>query len=193
MKTGAGTQIKGGNNSYSGTTTVSAGTLVVNGEHTGGDYFVNGGVLGGTGTINATVNVTTGTLAAGNSIGTLNINSSLNIGGTFEWEFDSASNAADIVNVLGNVDLTGSMLNIQQLGTFEIGKTFTVLSYSGSLTGQFNGIDTSMWTINYASAVGGLNTGGSHANFVTLTAVPEPSALLLVGSVLGAGFLRRRR
>ena len=168
--------------------------MIVNGTHTGGDYTVTGnGVLGGTGTISATVNVTTGTLAAGNSIGTLNISSDLNIGGTFEWEFDSAADSADIVNVLGNVDLTGSTLDIQQLGTFEVGKTFTVLSYTGTVTGVFNGFDTSMWTIDYASNAGGVNVGGSHANFITLTAVPEPSALLLVGSVLGVSFLRRRR
>ncbi len=47
-----------------------------------------------------------------------------------------------------------------------------------------------------SSSFGGANLWNSSANsqdFSSLQNVPEPSALLLVGSVLGAGFLRRRR
>jgi len=47
-----------------------------------------------------------------------------------------------------------------------------------------------------SSSFGGANlwNGGSNSqNFSSLQIVPEPSALLLVGSALGAGFLRRRR
>ena len=79
VKVGANTQIFSGPNTYSRTTTVNGGTLLVNGTHSMstvttlpvGDYTVNtGGTLGGTGTIGTAgdpvnVNVVGGTLAPG--------------------------------------------------------------------------------------------------------------------------------
>lgn len=185
-----------GASDHSGTTTVNdGGALVIDGTHTGGgDYDIQtGGELMGTGTIGANVSVANGaTLAAGNSIGTLNIVGNLTVGGAFEWEVNSALNSADLVNVNGHVNLTGATLDIVQLVDFPAGQKFTLLSYSGTLTGSFSGFDTAMWTINYADGAAGLN-GGSHANFVTLSAVPEPTAFLFVGATIAVGFLRRRR
>jgi fibronectin-binding autotransporter adhesin len=185
-----------GASDHSGTTTVNnGGALVIDGTHTGGGAYdiQAGSELMGTGTIGANVSVANGaTLAAGNSIGTLNMVGNLTIGGAFEWEVNSALNTADLVNVNGNVDLTGAVLNIVQLVDFPENKKFTLLSYSGTLTGTFSGFDTTMWTINYADRTAGLN-GGSHANFVTLSAVPEPTAFLFVGATIAVGFLRRRR
>ncbi|MBL8891988.1 MAG: autotransporter-associated beta strand repeat-containing protein [Planctomycetaceae bacterium] len=201
-KTGNGTLTlsgSGANNNYTGSTTVSAGTLLVNGTHNAANvaYTVKtGATLGGNGTIGTSgANVTIesgGTLAAGNSIGALTINGNLTVGGAFQWEVQSGTSNADLVDVLGNVDLTGSTLSIVQLGTFQVGQSYTVLAYDGTLTGTFSGFNTSLWTIDYAAGSAGLN-GGVGISFVTLTAVPEPSALLFVGATVATVVLRRRR
>ncbi len=185
-----------GASDHSGTTTVNnGGALVIDGTHTGGGAYdiQAGSELMGTGTIGANVSVANGaTLAAGNSIGTLNIVGNLTVGGAFEWEVNSALNTADLVNVNGNVNLNGAILNIVELDAFPAGQKFTLFSYSGNLVGSFSGFNESMWTINYTDGAAGLN-GGSHANFVTLSAVPEPTAFLFVGATIAVGFLRRRR
>ena len=101
VKVGTGTEALSGTNSYRGTTTVSAGTLLVDGNHNGaGNYVVNvsGATLGGVGTINlnggSSVSVTAGKLAAGdNAPGVLNINGPLNLSGvgTLAVELDGTS------------------------------------------------------------------------------------------------------
>ncbi len=74
VKTGASTQVLSGNNTYSGTTTINGGTLLVHGSHTGGgDYIINAGTLGGTGAIHADIIVRSGgTLSPGPTMASLN-------------------------------------------------------------------------------------------------------------------------
>ena len=72
---------------FSGTTTVSGGTLFVN-NHLGGTTAVTGGVLGGAGTVGA-LTMNGGVLAPGNSIGTLNVTSAtFNPGSVFQMELN---------------------------------------------------------------------------------------------------------
>lgn len=76
-KSGNGTLTLSATNTYTGATTNNAGTLLVNGTHTGGlDYSVLGGTLGGTGVVGSAVSVgASGTLTAGDAStsGTLTI------------------------------------------------------------------------------------------------------------------------
>ncbi|MFZ4776252.1 MAG: autotransporter-associated beta strand repeat-containing protein [Terrimicrobiaceae bacterium] len=85
-KTGAGTQSLSGANTYTGGTTVSAGTLLVNnttgsGTGSGSLAISSGAILGGTGTISGATTVS-GSLSAGdggNSIAKLVFGNSLNL------------------------------------------------------------------------------------------------------------------
>ncbi len=73
IKTGSGLLNLTGSNTYSGNTTIQAGTLAVNGSIQSATTVASGATLQGTGSITGNVTVN-GTTSPGNSIGTLNVN-----------------------------------------------------------------------------------------------------------------------
>lgn len=196
----AGTTIFTGDNTYTGGTTVNRGTLRVNntsgsGTGTGAVTVGTGGTLAGIGAIRGDVTVNGGTLAAGNSIGTLNLGSSLTLtSGTFEWEY-SDTPAADLVNVNGAL----SIASVVTLTGFDLGSSvlagglkFVVISYAtAGAPGTFFGmaddtlvtLDGQDFIINYNDTSAGSVNGGLYANAVTVTtvAVPEASAVAGIG------------
>jgi hypothetical protein len=159
--------------------------------------------LSGNGTVLGTL-VISGNLSIGNSPGTANFeNLTLDSDATYVYEVAGGTNAADLGNVSGLLDITGATLDVVQLGSYTLGDKFTLFGYAtGNLTGTFAGLSDNStfneaggdWTINYADASPGLN-GGFGTSFVTIMAVPEPGtlALLACGGAIGVGLLRRRR
>lgn len=221
-KTGLGTWILAGNNTYSGATLVSAGTLLVNnsegsGLGSGTVTVASGAILGGTGSFSgaATVN---GTFSPGASIQTLGSGALiLNNNSTFEYEVNSSvasGIAADLAKVSGSLTLNGTVqLTLSDLAlspsAFTLGTTFSLINYTGSWNGglftysssvlnngdQFTaGLNT--WQIAYDATSGGVNFSGEYVsgNFVNITSVvPEPSTSLLLTLSLGALALVVRR
>lgn len=122
QKSGAGRLIlSSASNSYTGTTFVSAGELVVNGTHTGGDNYsvASGARLGGSGSINLasgkSVSVSGGgTVAPGTSAG------KLTVGGSFTL---SASTAILEIEVNGT---NASASNYDQLEIRGSGSALTL-------------------------------------------------------------------
>lgn len=166
VKIGDGTQTLAGANTYTGGTTVSNGTLLVNGSIANGATVRAGGTLGGLGSINGAVTVDAGgTLAAGESIGTLTLDSSPTLNGAVRAEVDrnGGTPLADLISVSGNPIAYGGTLVITNTGALlQAGDTFTLFSasgYSGGFTivsqtpGQIITWDTANLTVNGSISV----------------------------------------
>lgn len=220
-KTGAGKLTISAANTYTGTTTVTQGTLLVNnttGSGTGTNTVSveSGATLGGTGTISGAVNVT-GVLSPGASIESLQTGALTMVSGsTFVYEVtNNTPTGADMLGVNGALSLTTATLDLSLAnsalsgGGWTIGNKLTLISYIDAGAGITSGFagrtdDTSYlfgsnsWLFNYNDTGAGGNYGtdavlNGQNKFVTLTLVPEPSAALLaaLGSLLA--LLRRKR
>ncbi|WP_186775838.1 LamG-like jellyroll fold domain-containing protein [Rubripirellula tenax] len=150
VKSGNGTQSLGGTMIHTGTTTVSAGTMLVNGPHTGGGiYTVNGGgTLGGIGSIGSAVIVNSGgRLAPGESAGILTADSvTLSSGAFFDIEIGGTTAGSGYDRLLTSSATLGGTLNVSLIGsggtTFapSPADTFTVAVSSASMSGDFENV-----------------------------------------------------
>lgn len=145
VKRGSGTLTLTNANIYTGSTTVSNGTLVVNGSSTDASVLVlTNGTLGGSGIINSAVTIQGGTLAPGagtNAAGTvLTINNTLtlNPGSTNVMKLSIDNSTNDSVVSSGTITYGGVLTvvtNGSDVNPFINGQKFTLFvssSYSGS-------------------------------------------------------------
>ncbi len=134
-KTDFGTLTLAGANNYSGTTTVSSGTLLINGNQsaaTGAVSVASGARLGGTGQIGGAVTIQNGGILSGQTGGiltmaglTLNNTSNLNLA-------LGAATPSTLFQVNGNLTLDGVM-NVTNVGGFGQG-LYRLFNYTGALT-----------------------------------------------------------
>ena len=191
-KTGAGSQVFTNVSSYTGTTNVNNGTLVVNGNiSTSSLTTVNaGGTLSGTGTVGMATVVANGTLAPGNSLGTLNFSNTLTLAGISNFDVDPLLGLglnANRANVTHGITYGGT-LNVLYAGAssnFESGMVFNLFDAS-SFSGSFG-------TVNLPSLADGLTWQNDLASNGSLMVIPEPSASSLLVSIGMLALLRRRR
>jgi autotransporter-associated beta strand protein len=166
-----------------------------------------------------------GTLSPGNSIASLAAGAtSFASGATFEYEVDSTnlgalSTAADLLVANGNLDIaSGSLLTFTDLNLtpnafVDYTTIFALINYSGNWNGglfTYNGtaladgsrflVGDQQWEIDYnrTSPTGLANFTSDYlpeSRFVAITAVPEPSALVLlgIGGVLACWAARRQK
>lgn len=168
VKTGTGTLALSGANTYTGTTTVSNGTLLITGNSSAasGSVTVYGGTLGGTGTIGgpATLSVNT-VLAPGTAgIGTLTFNSSLSLDGasTNSFVVTTSGGVSNAVVVNGGLYPNNSVIQITS-GTALATGTYTLFTYSGGIGGPFN--STPVFDVAPAGTASIVDTG-SQINLV---------------------------
>lgn len=166
VKSGAGTWVLKGTNTYTGATVISAGTLVVgmDGEGSLGATAVsveNGGTLAGSGPIAGTVSVQSGgTLSPGNSPG-LQVTGSQTWfeGGNYNWQIHDATGLAgigyDSYSITGSLDLSHldeGAFNVNLWSLSEVGP-----DVNGNAI-NFNGLSDYTWTL--ATTTGGIMTTG---------------------------------
>ena len=137
-KSGAGTWIVTGSaNTFSGATTLSGGTLLVQSPGSlpaGSAVTVNSGcTLGGNGTINGTVNLLAGGILAPDGILTLANNSSAALtlnGNSLPFEISTPANY-DKINIAGNLVLNGTnTINLTLPGGGTPSGVYTLLTYA---------------------------------------------------------------
>jgi autotransporter-associated beta strand protein len=157
IKSGAGTLTLGGNNTYTGGTTLSTGTLLVTnsgGSGTGsGDVIVNAGILGGNGTISGNVALNGATIGSASNV--LTLSSNLTTTGNSNVAATSTVNVAGTTTVSsGNFTLNGT------LG----GSGNVIVSSGAALVGNA--------TINNATSLSGgtLGTSGNTLNLLSTLA-----------------------
>jgi autotransporter-associated beta strand protein len=210
-KLGDGRMVVSGTNTYAGATTLSAGTLQMDGSltGTGGDVIVAGGMLSGAGSIARKVSVDAlGAISAGDSPGKLTIDGDYVQSGTMLVEIAGTGQGTtyDWIAVTGAGRATlnpGATIDIELLGGFQpqSGDAFDILTAAGGITN----LDLS--GINFQSSGAGLTTAalywtpsiadlGDGVEAIRLTvSAPEPSALALLSfGILGlTGCVWRRR
>lgn len=200
VKDGPNTVVVTGANTYSGSTNITGGTLLVNntsGSGTGtGNVIVNGtGTLGGTGSIIVStpaegvsiVEVSSGgTMAPGNGpnqIGTLTLQVPQTIflsGGTFLVDLNSTS--SDLLSMSGVLNLNpGAIIDFNELATPSV-PSYTLATYN-SVIGTFMETNVpSGYTLVY------------NPNELDLVAVPEPGTWAAGAMSLAfVGWTQRRR
>jgi fibronectin-binding autotransporter adhesin len=120
VKDGPGTWILAGANTYTGATTVNAGTLLVNNSTGTGTVTVNAeGTIGGYGTIGGAVTVNAGgTVAPGGSVGALTANGNVVMGdgSIYEWQLAAKTGTPGTHWDL----ITAASINLTGLITFKV-------------------------------------------------------------------------
>jgi outer membrane autotransporter protein len=166
---GSGTLILNGANSFTGTTTVTSGSLQIgDASHPGttvaGNVSVgSGATLGGHGTVGGAVTNSGGTVMPGGSIGTLTVGSfSQNASGTLALEVSPAQ--ASELKVTGAASLAGALVLTPDAGTYSIGQTYTLVDAAGGISGTFSSLNLG----SYGSAITPQLSYGPNDVFLTL-------------------------
>jgi len=163
-KTGNGILALSGDNTYTGATLVSAGTLLVNGSLGNSAVTVNGGAFGGSGTIGSALDLTAGSFHVVDLFDALQVTGTVTLYAGFG------------VKDLAGLDW-GSVAN----------DTYTLID--GTLgAGVFDALNN---RINDPYDIGGGRSAYFKEGSLQLVVIPEPRAALLGG--LGLLMLLRRR
>jgi autotransporter-associated beta strand protein len=194
-KTGVGRLILQGNSTYTGPTTVSAGTLLVNGSLSntvttvalgaivGGDGVFNGGL-----TVNGELSVGTSTVIS--SIGTLDLNAGLNLASTGVYRpgiLGINPALVDRINVTGVFTANGTIAPVLSGYSPVAGDVFNVADFT-----SFSGTPR----FDFSAAVLGAGLAWNSSFFRvdgTLRVVPEPGTTCMMLLSLSGLLVSRRR
>jgi autotransporter-associated beta strand protein len=206
-KNGTGKWVLSGDNTYTGATSVNAGTLQIDGDQSaasGAVTVASGATLSGSGTIGGATTVQSGAfLAPGNSPGVLTFDDALTLEGTTTMEILGTARGTeyDGIDVNGALSYGGALvLSADSLiadGTYDLfgilgtesgdfaSISLSGLAYSGE-TFSFDSSDTWTATVGSQEFTFLQSTGD-------LTVIPEPGTFALLAGFFGLGYVMVRR
>ena len=174
VKAGAGAlNYTGDGTTFTGTTTVAAGKLSVNGTLGGAVDVLSGGTLGGNGTMGPVTLGSGATVAPGNSIGTLHVNGDITFSPGSVYQVELAGNGtSDLIVATGQAVLNGAgvqLIAFDPQTSYQNGVTYTILTATGGVVGSFGAVTTN--SIFLTANVNDLATG---VNVIVAIDVPTP-------------------
>jgi len=141
-KAGAGfLELTGNSAGFSGSTTVSSGTLSVNGALGGRLDIMAGARLQGSGTVGSTTIASGAVIAPGNSIGTLSVAGDINLarGASYEVETSPEGTASDLIHASGVARLAGgSAIHIGEEGFYKPYWSYRIVTAEQGIQGRFD-------------------------------------------------------
>lgn len=150
-KNGSGILTLTKDNTYTGNTTINAGTLAVNnpnkvtgsGTGTGNVTVGESGTLAGTGRVAGNV-YNYGRQNPGNSVGKLTIGGTYSQESSGDLDIEISSTEYDVLKVEGNVSLNGGLKTILLNGYRpDLGDSLTIVT-AGGVSGNFSSLDTAI-------------------------------------------------
>jgi autotransporter-associated beta strand protein len=203
IKNGTGVFTLTNANTYTGPTTITKGTMQINGAQPSSAVAVTtGGTLAGTGTSGAVTSVASKVSPGVSGIGTLS-EGALSLDATSSFNVDIASAAVDTLAVTGTVTLGSSTLNVTPAPSFSAvkGSKFTLIvnDAADAVSGTFKGlpegsvipVGTQMLSISYVGGTGndvvltGVNVAPTVAS--AALAIPNPAGVGQTVSFIAAG------
>jgi autotransporter-associated beta strand protein len=178
IKEGTGIWTLTGDGSHTGTTTVSEGTLRVDGDHSAASGSVGvaaSATLSGNGIVGGSVSCS-GTIAPGASLGILTVNNSvaLGSGATALMEISANPPGQDLLNVVGTLTYGGMLKVINTSGPLFSGASFKIFD-AGSYQGAFATLNLPPLSPGLAWDTSALSSSGTLS--VTGTNPPAPPQL----------------
>ena len=186
-KAGAGILVLTGLNTYTGDTTITGGVLRVDGSIATSNLAVtSGATLQGIGTVGNTSMA--GILSPGNSVGTLNVNGSLNLlaGSTYRYEID-ANQQGDLVVVSGRATIADSAIfKLSSAGGIYLNRLYPILQ-ANTLTGTYRNSDSNYTFMNLDFVSNGGNLGlVAQRNSVPMASFAQTNNQRAVASAIDA-------
>jgi autotransporter-associated beta strand protein len=197
VKSGTGTWTLSGANTYTGSTTVEAGTLDVTGSLASAVTVQSGATLTGTGTLGNGLTMNAGsTLSPGASPGTMTLGGDLSLDNANLaidiWSDAGAGTGHDLITFTsGELTLQNAPTITVNLNNFDPGldSSYTIIEGYDWLTGAWGDLEVvnapASWTA--ANKSFRIDEGS-----VMLTVIPEPASLGLLGLGALVYILRRR-
>ena len=145
-KSGAGRLVLLGANTYAGTTTVTGGALIVNGNSAASPHTIAAGVLGGNGVVGP-VTATAGAISPGDGgAGLLTVNGTLNMSVGSSLAIDilntTPGTGFDVLRATSTVTLGGAQLIVSGSGSGAVNQQFVILDNQSPspISGTFAGL-----------------------------------------------------
>ena len=201
IKSGAGSLILTGDNTYRGPTTVNGGRLAVNGSLTSAVTVNDSGTLGGSGRIAALQVNSGGTVAPGNSVGTLQVAGDVNLAAGSTYAVELTPTSSDQIVATGKAILGGGTVTLalensptllsQQQAESLLGRQYNILQAAGGIQGQFGAVLPNYLflggTLDYAANGVQLDIARSDASFASVGATRNQRSVAAAAEQLGAG------